>query len=287
MISSENELHPFSQKPVRFILTPSPVAQSTYLYVQEISYSDIEASSSIKHARIASYLFLYTLSGTGHLYYQGQSYSLQAGDFFWIDCKEEYRYEADVKQQWETLSIHMYGATIEGYYRQYEANQLPIYHAQPSSILLELALQILNLQYTRTQKTELLNAQLLTQLLTEIIMTTIYARDNTYTIPSKILNMQTYLEHNYTQAITLDQLARQYGMNKFQLTKDFKQYIGLPPIEYLIHIRINAAKGLLQYSDKSVQEIANEVGVDNVSHFINLFKARVNSTPLSYRKEWS
>lgn len=287
MVSSENELHRFSQKPVRFILTPSPVAQSTYLYIQEIGYHYIDSSSSIKHAKIASYLFLYTLSGAGCLYYRGQSFLLQAGDFFWIDCKEEYRYEAQSGQPWETLSIHMYGATIAGYYQQYENNQMPVYHSQSSSLILELAQQLLNLQYTRTQKTELLNAQLLTQLLTEIILTTIYAKDNTYNIPSKILNMQTYLEHNYTEAITLDQLARQYGMNKFQLTKDFKQYIGLPPIEYLIHIRINAAKGLLQYSDKSVQEIANEVGVDNVSHFINLFKARVNCTPLSYRKEWS
>lgn len=287
MVSSENELHHFSQKPVRFILTPSPVAQSTYLYIQEIGYHYIDSSSSIKHAKIASYLFLYTLSGTGCLYYRGQSFLLQAGDFFWIDCKEEYRYEAKSEQPWETLSIHMYGATIAGYYDQYDNNQMPVYHSQSSSLILELAQQLLNLQYTRTQKTELLNAQLLTQLLTEIILTTIYVKDNTYSIPSKILNMQTYLEHNYTQAITLDQLARQYGMNKFQLTKDFKQYIGLPPIEYLIHIRINAAKGLLQYSDKSVQEIANEVGVDNVSHFINLFKARVNCTPLSYRKEWS
>lgn len=287
MISSENVLHLSSKESVRFILTPSPVAQSTYLYLQEIGYTYIDQPYAIQRTTLISYLFVYTLSGTGRLHYRGQSYDLQAGDFFWIDGTAGYHYENTSEEPWELLWIHMYGATIDGYYRQYEVNQLPVYHPEDTSPILALAQQLLQLQYTRTQKTELLNALLLTQLLTEILITTMYARDNTYTIPSKILNIQSYLEQHYTQAITLDHLAEQYGMNKFQLTKDFKQHIGLPPIEYLIHIRINAAKNLLQYSDKSVQEIANEVGVENVSHFINLFKARVNSTPLSYRKEWS
>ncbi|WP_366250085.1 helix-turn-helix domain-containing protein [Thomasclavelia ramosa] len=56
--------------------------------------------------------------------------------------------------------------------------------------------------------------------------------------------------------------------------------------EYIILSRISYAKGLLKNTDLTVQEITFEVGMNNVSHFINLFKARENLTPLAYRKNW-
>ena len=46
------------------------------------------------------------------------------------------------------------------------------------------------------------------------------------------------------------------------------------------------AKERLKYSDMPVSEVAARVGIDNVSHFINLFKDRAGDTPLAYRKKW-
>ncbi|WP_094548463.1 AraC family transcriptional regulator [Petroclostridium xylanilyticum] len=42
----------------------------------------------------------------------------------------------------------------------------------------------------------------------------------------------------------------------------------------------------MQYSDLPVAEIAERVGINNVSHFINLFKNRVDITPLAFRNKW-
>lgn len=52
-------------------------------------------------------------------------------------------------------------------------------------------------------------------------------------------------------------------------------------------MRINHAKEYLKYSDAPIAEIAERVGIDNVSHFIDLFKNRTGLTPLAYRKQWS
>lgn len=62
--------------------------------------------------------------------------------------------------------------------------------------------------------------------------------------------------------------------------------MGLTVNEYIITARISYAKELLKYSELSVNEITYEIGMNNVTHFINLFKARENLTPLSYRKAW-
>ena len=62
--------------------------------------------------------------------------------------------------------------------------------------------------------------------------------------------------------------------------------MGITINEYLILTRISYAKELLKYTSLPVSEITFEVGMNNVTHFINLFKAREGCTPLVYRKRW-
>ena len=62
--------------------------------------------------------------------------------------------------------------------------------------------------------------------------------------------------------------------------------MGITVNEYLINARISYAKELLKYTDMPVGEIAFESGMNNVTHFINLFKSREEMTPLAYRKAW-
>ncbi|MEK5267307.1 helix-turn-helix transcriptional regulator [Weizmannia sp. FSL W8-0401] len=55
-------------------------------------------------------------------------------------------------------------------------------------------------------------------------------------------------------------------------------------MEYLIHFRINTAKRLLRYSNKSVKEIALDVGIADTPYFNRLFKRKTEMTPLAYRR---
>lgn len=271
----------------RLILTPSSTAQATYFFVQEIGHFKATFPYFTERDHLHSYLILHTLSGRGRLHYQGQQYMLSQGDLFFIDCMDYQRYEAIQEEDWEFLWVHVQGATLGGYYEQFHQRQLPVCHSTESSRIPELIRQLLQIQIPRNNKTELISSQLIVQLLTEVVLASIHTGEKSNTIPASILDLQQFLEKHYTDPITLDDLAQKYNTNKFQLSRDFKQYIGLPPIEYLINIRINAAKGMLRYSDKSIQQIASAVGIYNVSHFINLFKARVDCTPLAYRKEWT
>lgn len=56
--------------------------------------------------------------------------------------------------------------------------------------------------------------------------------------------------------------------------------------EYLINCRLDYAKELLKYSDKSIYDITFLIGMNNVSHFTNLFKSRENLTPHAFRCQW-
>ena len=58
----------------------------------------------------------------------------------------------------------------------------------------------------------------------------------------------------------------------------------IPPMQYIVSLRISAAKGYLDNSDKNINEIAGIVGYDNALYFSRLFKKYTGMTPTEYKK---
>ena len=59
---------------------------------------------------------------------------------------------------------------------------------------------------------------------------------------------------HYPNKITLDQLSSKFFINKFYLTRSFKDQFGLPVNSYLIQIRITHAKQLLRFTELSIEK---------------------------------
>jgi len=58
----------------------------------------------------------------------------------------------------------------------------------------------------------------------------------------------------------------------------------VPPMQYITSLRIAAAKGYLENSDKSIAEIAAAVGYENALYFSRIFKKRTGMTPSEYKQ---
>ena len=58
------------------------------------------------------------------------------------------------------------------------------------------------------------------------------------------------------------------------------------PMQYIISLRMAAAKGYLENSVKNIAQIANEIGYDNPLYFSRLFKKHTGITPTQYRKQF-
>lgn len=65
----------------------------------------------------------------------------------------------------------------------------------------------------------------------------------------------------------------------------FMQVLQTTPYEYLINYRIKKSLELLGKEKTSISQIALEVGFNDVSHFIQIFKKRMNITPKQYQKQ--
>lgn len=98
-------------------------------------------------------------------------------------------------------------------------------------------------------------------------------------LPEPIKQVIIDIKHNFKSDLSLQSLASRHNISKFHLSKEFKKYTGCTAMEYIIANRLAYAKELLKYSDLSVSEITERIGMHNISHFIHLFKAREGMTP--------
>ncbi|MFX0560747.1 helix-turn-helix domain-containing protein [Tepidibacillus infernus] len=76
-------------------------------------------------------------------------------------------------------------------------------------------------------------------------------------------------------------------MNPTYLSRKFTEELEMNYIDYLNHYRIEKAKQILiQYPDKPIAWIADEVGFSSQHHFNHMFRKWTNRTPSQYRKSY-
>lgn len=94
-----------------------------------------------------------------------------------------------------------------------------------------------------------------------------------------------FLNLNFSQKITLAQLAQKVNLSEVYLSKTFKKEVGMTISQYISHLRCARAAELLKESDISIQEISNYVGYPDNNYFVKVFKAQYGVTPSEYRAE--
>lgn len=93
-----------------------------------------------------------------------------------------------------------------------------------------------------------------------------------------------YLERNYAERVTLQRLSEVSGLSPHHLCTLFGRRFGLPPVEYLIEVRLREAKQLLARG-VGVRDTAERVGLSSQHYFSRLFRARTGQTPSAFQRE--
>lgn len=93
-----------------------------------------------------------------------------------------------------------------------------------------------------------------------------------------------YINNNYSEKMTIDDLAKMSGMSKYYFISSFKEFTGLTPMEYVIRFRLSKAKFYLEFSDLKIQEISSKVGFSSTTAFTHTFSRYIGMTPSQYLK---
>lgn len=93
-----------------------------------------------------------------------------------------------------------------------------------------------------------------------------------------------YIQENCTQAITVSDVAARVGYSRTYLAKKFKEELHFTVSSFVMRCRLEHAKELLRYTDKSLSEISACLGFSSQSHFHKAFREAFSVTPLVYRR---
>jgi AraC-like DNA-binding protein len=90
-----------------------------------------------------------------------------------------------------------------------------------------------------------------------------------------------YMSAHYAENITLDELSTQAGLSPYHLARVFRRATGLAPHQYLIQLRVERARTLLE-SGLTIADAAGMTGFTDQSHLSRHFKRVLGVTPGQY-----
>ena len=97
-------------------------------------------------------------------------------------------------------------------------------------------------------------------------------------------NVIRYIKNHYKEDINLNVLANEFFLSPAYLSRKFSRTTGVSIMSYLEDYRINVATDLLKGSERSISEIADQVGYYDANYFTKIFKKVKGITPKEFRK---
>ncbi len=271
----------------RVLYTPSVFARSSLLHLQEIGTLQALAPHTSKRDGLQSYLFFTVLSGTGELFFDEKKYDLKKGDMVFIDCRKPYSHTTD-SNLWSLRWCHFYGLTLSFVYEKYvERGGRPTFRPEETAPFISVLDSLYKLasgsDYIRDMR---INEEL--NHLCTLLMEQSWHPEEGKSAPKKtsVADVKEYLEQHYAEKISLDELSTRFFINKYYLTRVFKEQFGQSITAYLTSLRITHAKQLLRFSEKSVEEIGLECGLGQLHYFSRVFKEVEGVPPSVYRSQW-
>ncbi|WP_310603935.1 AraC family transcriptional regulator [Anaerosporobacter sp.] len=102
-------------------------------------------------------------------------------------------------------------------------------------------------------------------------------------VTDKIKIIVKYIEDNYTEQITVKDMAEQLNFSEYHFMRFFKKHLSVTCIEYINNYRLDIAAKRLCMTNHSIMEVALETGFNNISYFNKLFKEKFKLTPKEFR----
>lgn len=105
-----------------------------------------------------------------------------------------------------------------------------------------------------------------------------------HSVRREIAEAQRYIQTHIGEKIAMDEMAHRLNLNPSHFSRIFKQETGETFVEFVTRTKMEKAKELLNQSDMTIVEIAEQLGYEHTSYFIKLFRNASGMSPNEYRK---
>lgn len=280
----------FIMSEVIFSVFPSENFIDMGLY--QFGWEQCDPSHSFGPAARNHFLFHYVISGTGLLMAMnsnGESvqYSIKSGQGFMLFPQQICTYIADSKIPWEYAWLEFDGLRVKQTLEMAGLNiNNPVYKARYKDIAQTMKDEMLYIvNHKDASPFHLIgHLYLFIDALLRSSNSTQITKGNTLR-DFYIKEAISYIEQNFQNEITIENIAEFCGLNRSYFGKIFHENIGKTPQEFLISYRMTKAAELLKLTDLQVADIGNAVGYPNQLHFSRAFKNVYGKTPRQWRYE--
>lgn len=253
------------------------------LSVYNTGYEQCSKNHSWGPALRDHYLIHLVESGKGTFTYNKVTYSLSAGDLFYVAPSQMAGYQADPHDPWSYSWVGFNGTdarrlmNMTGF-----SDQQPVLRADDLKTTTSLLRDIARCSGPTAADDSAMAGHLylfLAHLMRSGSKKTIANPHQSY-----VANALRFIQYNYAGDIGVNDIARYVGISRSQLYRAFLQDFGISPHTYLQKYRINEACSLLRDPNLSIAEVAGSVGFNDPLYFSRVFKSIKQRTPSEYQK---
>jgi len=265
----------------RFFFAPPLTEQECKLfyYIPWCGYFQCTEKYYHKRNSYPYCLLIYVEHGMMHIEYRDYVFDAQAGDVILLDCNEPHCYSAYNGLRF--YFIHFDGANSHELCQYFLNKYSPLLRSKNNPMLRNLLVN--TIAFYDTNKYESIME---TSMRVYKCIQLLFSPSNTFLgeIDNTIEKTLIYIHENIANKLTLADLSDYIHLSPSYFSRCFKRETGLPPLEYIINVRMNQAKLLLVTTNKSIGDIAYEIGYSSGISFSNVFTERIGCSPKKFRK---
>lgn len=222
----------------------------------------------------------YVLAGKGIIYLSGRSHVIEKRQSFYVPPYEVVKYIADLANPWHYVWIEIKGKLAEsiasyiGYSKHHPV--ISLFSNEVQSIFFTML--------ERKLTHEMDDLEFMSDL---FLLIKALRNDHEPISGLRSKHLQdafTYIHNNYMNNISLEDIAKNVGLNAKYLTRVFNTEVSTTPIKYLRDLRIKEAEKLLRETKFSIKEIATRTGFLDPLYFSKAFRQYHNVSPKEYRR---
>lgn len=230
---------------------------------------------------------LYIASGKAYFHFGSEENEtvVTAGHMVLYRPREMQKYEYYAIDQTEVYWVHFTGNDVTNLLRKYEIPiKEHIFYTGTSPEYQWIFRQMIQELQNCRENYQMLLTMLLGQIFIHINRQLKEGNKATSYMLEETERATRYFSENYNKPICIEEYAESRHVSACWFIRQFKHYTGMPPMQYILSIRIANAQNLLETTSYTVSEVASIIGYDNPLYFSRLFKKQLGMSPTEYRK---
>ncbi len=244
---------------------------------------NIDIRTHRPNGRVDYYIF-YIYSGRCTIHENGTDTEAKSGDLILYRPNEPQNYSFSGKDKSISMYLHFTGTTCKTLLEKYKLSDKRIYHIGVSNTIKQI--------FQRMEYEYLLKKPFYQEHCCGMIMELFATIGRKHLAPhtsdtasdKRISDICKIMITDFSDWHNIQYYADLCNLSPSRFSHIFKKYVGTPPQEYLMRLRISKASDLLCETDLSVREVSEILGFGSEHYFIRVFKNHTGLSPLKFKK---